>query len=288
MAIQQDIVFLTSQDFLHYSAQTLQILENIPYLAKKHNLTSKHLYKSFQGIFAQGNLELLQKPKIAIIGTRTPNQYTKNYVANIANQLAQKGFVIVSGGAIGVDAIAHKHSQNNAILVLPSGIQQNYPKENLNLIESLRQHALVLSEYSDNFMPRSYSFLERNRIIIALSDIIFIPQADLQSGSSSSANLSVVLKKPLFVLPHRMNESLATQQLLLENKASCIHNIDIFLQHLCQQFNLNASICQNDEILEFARQHGLFEEALQKFGNKVLEYELEGKICRNGTYIQIV
>ncbi len=285
---QSEALFLDKDSFYKYIDDDKRTsIENLIEYAKEAKLTSRHVYKIFNGIFAQGNLSLLSKPKIAIIGTRTPNQYAKQICSYIASTLSQNGFIIISGGAVGIDCIAHKNSGHNSILVLPSGINMNYPKENSAMIDSIRHNGLVLSEYENDFKPMKHSFLERNRLIIALSDIVIIPQADIRSGTSSSANLAKALQKNIFVLPHRINESLCTQELLEQGKAECIYNIESFVKGLCSKFNLDNIICESDEVLEFAKNQGLFEEALQKFGNKVFEYELEGKIKRNGLYMQL-
>ncbi|MWV61363.1 DNA processing protein DprA [Helicobacter saguini] len=268
----------------YISKDKLKLLNDIPNIAKRANLSSKHLYKEFKGLHISGNLELFKAPKVAIIGTRSPNQYTKHYTATLSRALSNRGFIVVSGGAIGVDSIAHTHSDTHSIMVLPCGLNVNYPKENARLIESKRRNALVVSEYERDFMPHKYSFLERNRIIIALSDFVIIPQADLQSGSMSSANLCYALNLKPFVLPHRLGESLGTQDLLSKNRANCIYNTQDFITQMCENFGLD-SIESSDEILDFARNNGLFSEALRLFGERVLEYELQGKITRNGLYI---
>lgn len=269
----------------YLSADKITLLDELIHKAKESNLKSKHVYKMFHGIFAYGNLSLLKKPKVAIIGTRTPNQYTKQITAQLANMLSQKGFVIVSGGAIGIDSIAHVNANNNAILILPCGIDITYPKENHHLINTLKQKALVLSEYSDLHKPMKHTFLERNRLIIAWSDVIIIPQADIKSGSSSSANLAITLQKPLFVLPHRLHESRGTQELLQTQKAQCIYDIESFVKNMCEIYNITHEQTLKDPILEFAHANGLFEDAIRLFGDSVFTYELEGKVKRNGLYI---
>lgn len=276
-----------------FSQRQMKSLLSIKYIAKQHNLSSKHAYKDFQGIFAIGNLDLLKSPIVAIVGTRYPNQYSKQYTAMLSHKLSKQGFAIISGGAIGIDCIAHQNSDTNSILVSPVGLNQIYPKQNKSLFEKIRSSGLLLSEYEDNEMPKPYQFLERNRIIIALSDLVIIPQADLQSGSSSSARLCVALDKPLFVLPHRMNESLGTQELLHFGNASAIYNVESFINHINQKYNFNKEETASqdsskaDKLLEFASNNGLFVEALQKFGDVVFEYELQGKIRRNGLYIEL-
>ncbi len=271
----------------YIDSQKTYLLLSMRDIAQTFNLSSRHLYKDFCGIFYSGNLHLLKKPKIAIIGTRTPNQYSKQYTAILSAQLSQSGFVIVSGGAIGIDTIAHLNSESNSILVSPVGLHQVYPRQNKALFKQIQTYGLLLSEYPDNASPRAYHFLERNRIIVALSDIVIIPQADLQSGSSSSARLCKALQKPLFVLPQRINESLGTQELLNQGDAKAIYNIESFVSTLSKTWNLTPQQKEQDGLLDFASNNGLFVEALQKFGNQVLEYELQGKIRRNGLYIEL-
>lgn len=286
MQINNQIAFLGQNELASYlQSSKISLLDTLIEKAISSNLKSKHLYKKFNGVFAQGNLSLLNKPKVAIIGTRTPNQYAKQVSAKLASMLAARGFAIVSGGAIGIDSIAHINAGNKAILVLPCGISTSYPKENLSMITNIRKHGLVLSEYGDNYMPMKHTFLERNRLIIAWSDIIIIPQADVKSGSSSSANLALMLDKSLFVLPHRIHESRGTQELLKAQKARCIYDIDSFVKVACEWHNLSYEK-DYDPILEFARTNGSFEDALKLFGDMIFTYELEGKIKRNGIYIE--
>ena len=278
--------FLESSALAKYlSMDKIALLDDLIHKAQENKLKSKHLYKAFHGIFARGNLSLLKKPKVAIIGTRSPNQYAKQMTTQLANTLSQKGFVIVSGGAIGIDSIAHLNANNNAILILPCGIDAIYPKENATLINNLAQNGLVLSEYSGTYKPMKHTFLERNRLIIAWSDIIIIPQADIKSGSSSSANLAITLQKPLFVLPHRLHESRGTQELLHAQKAQCIYDLESFVTNVCEIHNIAYMQEIKDPLLEFAYNNGLFEDALKLFGDLVFAYELEGKIKRNGLYI---
>ena len=278
--------FLESSALSQYlSMDKIALLDDLIHKAQENKLKSKHLYKAFHGIFARGNLSLLKKPKVAIIGTRSPNQYAKQMTTQLANTLSQKGFVVVSCGAIGIDSIAHLNANNNAILILPCGIDAIYPKENATLINNLAQNGLVLSEYGGTYKPMKHTFLERNRLIIAWSDIIIIPQADIKSGSSSSANLAITLQKPLFVLPHRLHESRGTQELLQAQKAQCIYDLESFVTNVCEIHNIAYMQEIKDPLLEFAYNNGLFEDALKLFGDLVFAYELEGKIKRNGLYI---
>ena len=141
-----------------------------------------------QKIYYKGNLDLLKKDMVSIVGTRKPNGYTKRIVLQIASSLANRGVVVVSGAAIGVDAIAHNGAGfENTIAVLGSGINHRYPKINSNLIESIESEGgLVLSQFDPDFLATPWSFVVRNELVVALGSVLIVAQADLNSGSMRS------------------------------------------------------------------------------------------------------
>lgn len=226
-------------------------------------------------LFAQGNLSLLDAPKkVAIVGTRKPNPYTKLLTHNLSELIAKSGGVVVSGGALGVDIIAHLGAMPRTIMFSPSSLDSPYPKTNASIIKQIYQNALALSEYENNPSPKPYHFLERNRLVIALSDVVVIPQADLGSGSMESAKIALSLNKPIYVFPHRLGESEGTNSLLQAKNAQAIYSLNAWIEEW-----FGTLFCpQNDEILEFCKTPVAFEEAYQRFGEKIYEYEMEGKI----------
>jgi DNA processing protein len=227
-------------------------------------------YQNFN-LFYVGDLSLLDKPKVAIVGSRKASLYSKQITASLSAKLS-KHFVIVSGGAIGIDSIAHQNANNNTIMVSPSSLDIIYPKSNKKIIDNIYKNSLIISEYEKNFPPKKYSFVQRNRIVVGISDLVIIVEADKNSGSMRSYEWAEKFEKPVFVLPHRINESSGTNYLLQNNLAKPIWDIDEF----CNQFFDIEEI--KDEFLEFAKTNPTFEEALSKFGEKVYEYELDGKI----------
>lgn len=248
-----------------------------------------------KNLFYKGDLSLLDSFKVAIVGTRAPNPYTKSLTAELSSAIA-KYAVVVSGGALGVDIIAHTHAFPRTIMIAPSSLEIIYPRENAKMIEKIAQNALILSEYERNYMPHKYSFLERNRLVVGLSDIVILPQGDLKSGTSCSARFATTLKKPIFTLPHRYNESTLTNALLAQGKAEAIYNIDDFVEKyiaphssLIDSANAESSgeSQQFDEILTFCAKRPNFEEAFAKFGNKILEYEFSGLLVRENNTIRL-
>ncbi len=254
------------------------------------------LKKPPKHLFYKGDLSLLDSFKVAIVGTRAPNPYTKTLTAKLANAIA-KSAVVVSGGALGVDIIAHTHSLPRTIMIAPSSLDIIYPRENAQIIQKIYDSALVLSEYERNYIPQKYSFLQRNRIVIALSDIVILPQGDLKSGTSSSAKYALTLGKPIFTLPHRYDESTLTNALLARGKARAIYNISDFVNEYIAP-NANESLCksvldsgessyESDEILAFCAKNPSFEDAFAKFGNVILEYEFSGRLVRENNIIRV-
>lgn len=244
----------------------MKILENIPQELLE-------LEKPVRKLYYKGNLSLLDKPKVAIIGSRKMSVYTKNCVLDLASLLKQVGVCVVSGGALGVDIYAHQGAFPSTIGVFANGLNQIYPKNNEKMIKQIYENALALSENEPDYTPQGYDFLLRNRIIIALSEAIIVAQADFQSGSLHSANLAVRLGKKVFVLPQRRNESDGTNSLLEQGKVRLINDFKAFASSFG---DLKAQ--KEDEILSFCKNGISIDEALKRFGDKIYEYELEGKI----------
>ena len=221
-----------------------------------------------------GNLNLLNNKKIAIVGTRKPNSYTKNIIHNLSHTLSNNNITIVSGAAMGVDAIAHSASNNNTIAVVANGLNIRYPAVNKSLIQNIEKNSLILSTYKDNEKARNYTFVHRNEIVVALCDILIVAQADLNSGSLTSAKFALKMNKAIYVLPHRINESLGTQELIKNNQAKVIYDIDEFIKSL----GISNVLIKKDDFLDYCKSNPLYNEALTKYGDKIFEYELEGKI----------
>ena len=218
-------------------------------------------------LFYKGDLELLNKPKIAIVGSRKASKYTKEITYLLAKKLSKK-YTIISGGALGVDTQAHKGAYPNTIFVSPSSLDIIYPKSNENLIKNIYQNALALSEYEKNYRPFKHTFLQRNRIIVALSDFVIIAEANIKSGSMRSYEWAKEYGKKIYVLPHRINESSGTRYLAAKKEAEVIWDVDEFCKNL--------GIEENEKIMNL-------NEALKEYGSLLYEMELDGKVnIKNG------
>ena len=236
-------------------------------------------------LFYIGNTELLKKKKISIVGTRRPNSYTKEFTYKLASKLSDAGICIVSGAAMGVDAIAHQGARpSNTIAVVANGLDIRYPAVNKNLIIDIEKNGLMLSAYKESEKARNYTFVLRNEIVVSLGDILIVTQADINSGTLTSIDYALKMGKRVYTLPHRLNESLGTQNLIKQNLINVIYDIDDFIEEIT---GIKTSSTQ-DEVLIFCKNNPTYEEAMNKFPNKIFEYELEGKIKIENGRIQVI
>lgn len=235
-------------------------------------------------IYFIGKKELLDKPMISIVGTRKPNNYTKLITSEISKKLSNAGVVVVSGAAMGVDAIAHQNALPNTIAVVANGLDIKYPAINKNLIAQIENNSLVLSTYPKSSVARTYTFVERNEIVVALGEVLIVTQADLESGSLRSVEFALKMGKKVYTLPHRIGESEGTNRLLKEGLATAIYDVDSFLESLGYGDSTKAS---SDEFLEFCKNHPSYDEVVSLYGSKVFEYELLGKIVVENGIVKV-
>ena len=136
----------------------------------------------------------------------------------------------------------------------------------------MAENALVLSEYEATMRATKYTFVIRNRIVVALGEVLIITQADENSGTMRSAEIAIELGKKIYVLSQRVGESLGTQKLVADGHAEVIIDIDDFIAKF--------GVVQDEEIgeLDFFKSAQTLASSLEKFGDKVYEWELEGKI----------
>ena len=222
-----------------------------------------------------GNKELLKRPRVSIVGSRRPLPYTKNLTYTLARELAKRGVVVVSGGAMGVDAIAHKGAgAKNTIAVMANGLDLHYPKINSSLIKEIEEEGLVLSQFAPSTKAFKWSFVVRNELVVALGEILIITEADSKSGSIRSAEYALKQNREIFVLPHRLNESSGTNRLLKEGLAEAIYDIDNFVD----RFGSIKEDTKEDDFFIFCKSNPTLEEAIKRFKDRVYEEELLGSI----------
>lgn len=155
-------------------------------------------------LYCRGNMELLNKPSIAIIGTREPSEDGKVICERVTKWFTEKDWVVVSGLALGIDTIAHSScikSNGKTIVVYGNHLNKIYPAENVELVNDvLSTDGLLVSEYPyDNKAHRS-QFVERDRIQAGLSTGVILVQSDLTGGSMHASKSILRYDRYLIVL----------------------------------------------------------------------------------------
>ncbi len=158
-------------------------------------------------LFYEGDISLLQKKCITIVGSRELSQYGKQCTEMISKTLSQK-HVIVSGLAKGADACAHESSilsYGKTIGVIGSGLHYIYPRCNASLYQEMKQNHLILSEYPFDVQIQKHHFVWRNRILAALGDKCIVTSAKKRSGTMLTVNEAITLGKEVWCVPYEMN-----------------------------------------------------------------------------------
>lgn len=159
-----------------------------------------------QYLYIKGNEKLLRQEKIiAMVGSRKCSKQGAEEAKRFARYLSAQGICIISGMALGIDAMAHKAAMQEVgktIAVLPSGFNHIYPKENIELYHQILENGgCVISEYEENQKVDMQNFSQRNRIIAGISQGVLVVEAKYRSGSSITARHAKIQQKPVFCIP---------------------------------------------------------------------------------------
>lgn len=185
-------------------------------------------------LYVRGDLQCLSAEfPVAVIGSRTPCDYGVECAERIVSQLViDYGATIVSGGAIGIDSVAHSSAINSGgktLHISGCGHGNGYLPENSELRKNVFAHGALISEYPPYTSPSHQSFPLRNRIISGLSKAVVIVEAGERSGTFSTAKHAIKQGRPLFVLPGDINSGnfAGSNQLIVEGATAVFSAIDI-------------------------------------------------------------
>jgi len=178
-------VALTPADPLYPS--TFRVLHDPPFL-----------------LFAAGDLALLDRTSIAVVGTRSPTVYGRSAAELLSRDLALAGLAIVSGVARGIDTAAHRGAlaaEGATVGVLGHAIEQVYPPENRSLFRTIREKGLLLTEYPPGEGPRAGNFPRRNRLISALCEAVLVVEMGHRSGAQHTVSFALELGREVMAVP---------------------------------------------------------------------------------------
>lgn len=156
------------------------------------------------GLVAKGALEVLQFRSLAIVGTRNPTNYGVRVAGDFAAGFVDREWAIISGGAYGIDAAAHRGAlvaEGITVAVLAAGIDINYPAGHMRLFEEITENGLIVSEVMPGTSAVPSRFLTRNRLIAALARATLVVEAAFRSGSLRTARDAAELFRPVMAIP---------------------------------------------------------------------------------------
>jgi DNA processing protein len=215
----------------------IQQLETMPECLAGLKSPPRRLY--LRAASEQAFSGLLRRRRIAIVGSRQMSDYGSDITHKLSSELAAAGIVVVSGLAIGVDAVAHRaalKAGGQTLAVLPSPVEKVYPTAHWRLAESIIRHdGVLVSEYhpTDTIAWRS-NFVARNRIVSGLADALLITEATAGSGTLHTAKFALEQGKKVFVVPGNVTSptSFGTNNLLKAGKATAVTSAEDVLNEL--------------------------------------------------------
>ncbi|MGU3645985.1 DNA-processing protein DprA [Microbacterium sp. C23T] len=184
-------------------------------------------------LWVRGDASALRRlaASVAIVGARAASHYGDHVARELAADLAGSGIAVVSGGAYGIDGAAHRAALlagGLTVALLAGGADRAYPAGHTQLIDDVARRGVVASEVACGSAPTKWRFLQRNRLIAALSAATVVVEAGWRSGSLNTAGHAATLSRPLGAVPGQITSatSAGTHRLIREYGALCITSAD--------------------------------------------------------------
>ncbi|MEK7134988.1 MAG: DNA-processing protein DprA, partial [Patescibacteria group bacterium] len=220
-------------------AETKDKIEIIKKSSRHYPEILKEIPNAPKQLYVRGHLPKDHNLNFAIVGTRTASDYGRTLAFKIAKELAELGFNIISGLALGIDTQAHLgalEGKGKTTAVMGSAIDDNsiYPSENLNLVQKIiSSGGAVISEYEPGTKSEIWFFPERNRIISGLSRGVLIVEAPEKSGALITARVALEQNREVFAIPGSIfsKNSMGTNN-LIKSGAKMVTTVDDILEEL--------------------------------------------------------
>lgn len=187
-------------------------IKAVTYISREYPIKLKTIDEPPIVLYTKGDVSLLNKKTIAIVGTRTPSDYGRIVCEKFTKELSSAGLVTVSGLAYGIDTIVAESTLEcggKTIAVLGGGLDSIYPASNTNLASRVEKQGLLVSEHRIGVKPQTFSFVNRNRIVSALGLGTLIVEAGKKSGTMTTAKFAIEQSRELFVVPGNINSKLS-------------------------------------------------------------------------------
>ncbi|MCL2596662.1 MAG: DNA-processing protein DprA [Paludibacter sp.] len=201
------------------------------YLEKNYPFRLKECEDAPVLMFGKGNIDLNNGKFISVVGTRSATETGKENCHTLITDLARSNnnIVIISGLAYGIDICAHKAALENnlsTIAVLGTGLDRMYPYQHKSVATKIVDSGALLTEYLSGTNPERKNFVQRNRIIAGLSDVLVVVETRKKGGSLITAHCANDYNRDVFTFPGRITDeySAGCNQLIKTNQAALIEN----------------------------------------------------------------
>lgn len=180
-------------------------------------------------LWVRGNSRPLASPALAVVGARACTGYGSHATAELTGEACAAGFTIVSGAAYGVDAVAHRTAlaaEAPTVAILAGGADRPYPASHDQLLTRVAEQGAVCSELVPGSAPTRWRFLQRNRIIAALSRAVLVTEAGVRSGTLNTAGHGAEMGRPIGAVPGPITSaaSVGCHRLVREYGATLVTN----------------------------------------------------------------
>ncbi|HWV19032.1 MAG TPA: DNA-processing protein DprA [Rhodocyclaceae bacterium] len=187
-------------------------------------------------LYAKGDIALLQRPMLAVVGSRNATRQGELDAEAFAAHLSAAGLTIVSGMALGIDAAAHRgglKGKGATVAVIGTGIDRIYPARNAGLARSIAEQGLIISEFPLGMGALAHNFPRRNRIIAGLGQGCLVVEAAERSGSLITARLAAEAGREVFAMPGSIHSALARGcHRLIRQGAKLVESAEDILEEL--------------------------------------------------------
>lgn len=207
----------------------------------------RHIPTPPQELFYRGELPDPARKSVAIVGTRKPTRYGTEVTLDLSRKLAERGVVIISGLALGVDALAHQGAlkgQGMTVAVLAGGVDDPSPRTNALLAEEiLKSGGGIVSEYPAGVIPYKDQFLARNRLVAGLADAVIVTEASLRSGTANTVMHALEQGREVYAVPGPITSPMSAGcNHMIAQGATPITSVDEFVEQFMPRAGVQQEI----------------------------------------------
>lgn len=251
----QSLISLRKQNVVERLAESCEKnnIRVVCYDDEEYPVSLKSIVSAPASIFVKGLALVEQENSLAVVGPRTASNYGKEVVDYLVGGLADYNFCVISGGARGIDTIAHRKALQlgmPTISVLGCGLDIDYPVENRKLFEDISQRGSLVSEYPPGTPPIPKNFPARNRIISGLSKGVLLVEAAQRSGSLITAEFALDQGREVYCVPGNIfsSNSVGVHKLLKQGAKLVTSPMDILEDYYKDGFTIVSQSILSDDL----------------------------------------